>query len=398
MTISTRSTRDQLLSQLWSITSDDDPYPVYRRLREHAGLFEAEPGHWIATRHTEVKAVLSSRSAMVGDPSVVRAEEGPGELDLGFLARNPPDHARLRRLATPAFRPALMRGYRAQVVDQVERLISPVRPGEPFDLVRTLATPVPVAVICALLGIEGPDIATFGRYGRVIALALAGQLGSAENVAEFEAAKADLSQLLGRLAVERAQDPREDVISHLAAAQPDGITAYELMVTARLLLIAGFETTVNLIGNATHSLLATPGAWDALVADPEIAERVVTESLRCDPPVQSTGRVLVTELTVGEVTVPAGAWVSTLIGSANHDESVFTDPDAFDLDRPNADEHLAFSGGIHYCLGAPLARMEGEVALAGLAARAPRLELLPGARRRAGTLIRGWGKLPLLPV
>lgn len=399
MTATDRATtaiRAELLGQLWSIRSDDDPYPIYRRLRDHGGLFEAEPGHWIATRHAEVKAVLSSRSALVGDPARQPTVEGPGELDLAFLNRNPPDHGRLRRLATPAFRPALMRGYRDQIVEQVDRLLTPVRPGEPFDVVRTLATPVPVAVICALLGIDGPDIAVFGRYGQVIALALAGQLSTAEQVTEFEAAKADLSALLARLAIERAQDPRDDVISHLAAAQPDGITAYELMVTARLLLIAGFETTVNLIGNATYALLTTAGAWDALVADPALAGPIVTESLRCDPPVQSTGRVLVEDLTVGAVTVPAGSWVSTLIGSANHDETVFGDPDVFDPTRPNADDHLAFSGGIHYCLGAPLARMEGEVALAGLAAHSPQLELLPSARRRAGTLIRGWATLPMV--
>jgi len=384
------------LAALWSRRGSDDPYPIYRRLRDHAGLFEAEPGHWIATRHAEVKAVLGSRSALVHAPELDPVHpERPGELDLSFLSRNPPDHGRLRRLATPAFRPALLRGYRDRIAVAVAGLLADLSHAQPFDLVAVLATPVPVGVICALLGVEGADIAVMARYGQVVGAALSGMMLSAAQVAELEAVKGELAALFTRLASERAADPRDDVISQLAASE-DQLTPYELIVTARLLLIAGFETTVNLIGSATHALLSDPDTWTALVADPDgVAPGAVNESLRHDPPVQGTGRYLDADLDVCGTVVPAGSWVSTLIGSANRDETVFPDPDAYDPGRANADDHLAFSGGIHYCLGAPLARLEGEVALAELARRAPELQLAPGARWRESTVIRGYAALPV---
>jgi cytochrome P450 len=256
--------------------------------------------------------------------------------------------------------------------------------------------PVPVGVICTLLGIDGADIRTLARYGQVVGVALSGGELSAEQVRELDAAKEELSAMFARLADERAAEPRDDVISHLVQALPDRITPYELMVTTRLLLIAGFETTVNLIGNATHALLSEPGAWRAFVDDPGLAPSVVEEALRYDPPVQSTGRLVTDDLVVDGTTIPRGAWVSTLIASANRDETVFADADRFDPGRANADDHLAFSGGIHYCLGAPLARLEGEVALAALATRFPGLELAGPAQARASTVIRGFARLPVV--
>jgi cytochrome P450 len=385
-----------LAAQLWSIRGEDDPYPLYARLRDHGGLFQVEPGHWLATRHEPVRTVLASRLASVRPLDQPVEEEKSGELDLAFLHRNPPDHGRLRKLVTPAFRPAVLRGYRDQIAELVDRLLADVTPGEPFDLVRQLAMPVPVRVICTLMGIDGADIRKLARYGQVVGVALSdGQLAPAQ-VSELDAAKDELSAMFARLADERATDPRDDVISHLVQAMPDRLTAYELMVTTRLLLIAGFETTVNLIGNATHALLSDHETWQALVADPGSAPQVVEEALRYDPPVQSTGRLATEDLVVGEVTVPAGAWVDTLIGSANRDESVFADPDRFDPARGNADDHLAFSGGIHYCLGAPLARLEAEVALAGLATRFPGLELAGPGEPRASTVIRGFARLPVV--
>jgi cytochrome P450 len=385
-----------LAQQLWSIRSGDDPYPVYARLRDHAALFEVEPGLWLATRHAEVKAVLSSRSATVRPLDGVVEQETSGQLDLAFLERNPPDHGRLRKLAMPAFRPALMRGYRDRIAELVDRLLADVQPGEPFDLVAKLATPVPVGVICTLLGIDGADIRKLARYGEVIGLALSGRELTNDQLTELDAAKVELAEMFGRLADERVADPRDDVISHLVQALPERITPYELMVTTRLLLIAGFETTVNLIGNGTHALLTDRAAWQALVDEPGLAPNIVEEALRYDPPVQSTGRLINEDLTVGDVTVPAGNWVSTLIASANRDEAVFADPDRFDPTRSNADEHLAFSGGIHYCLGAPLARLEGELAFAGLATRFPGLDLAGPGEARASTLIRGFARLPVV--
>lgn len=386
------------LQQLWALTGDDDPYPVYARVREAGRLLEVEPGFFLASGHVEVKAVLGSRDALVRNPENAVQEEKPGELDLAFLDRNPPDHGRLRRLATPAFRPALLRGYRDRIATAVDDLLTPVVPGEPFDLIRTLATPVPVGVICTLLGLDGADVATLARYGQVVAIALSGRELSASESAELEDAKQALAVMFERVARERAADPRDDVITHLVQAMPDRITAYELLVTTRLLLIAGFETTVNLIGNAVMVLLQHPEAWKALTGDPDgLAPRVVGESLRHDPPVHNTGRFIAAELTVGSTTIPKGSWVTTLIGSANRDDAAFADPDRFDPYRENAEDHLSFSGGIHYCLGAPLARLEAEVALAGLARRWPSLRLADSPPKwRASTTIRGLASLPVV--
>ena len=385
-----------LVGDLWSIRSGDDPYPVYARLRDHGGLFEVEPGFWLATRHAEVRTVLASKVATVRPLDAPVQPEGSGQLDLAFLDRNPPDHGRLRKLAMPAFRPALMRGYRDKIAGLVDRLLAGVRPSEPFDLVQQLAMPVPVGVICTLLGIDGADIRTLARYGQVVGVALSGGQLTPAQVDELDAAKAELSAMFARLADERAANPRDDVISHLVQAMPDRITPYELMVTTRLLLIAGFETTVNLIGNATHALLSDPAAWKTFADDPGLAPQVVEEALRYDPPVQSTGRLVTEDLIVDGATIPKGSWVSTLIASANRDEIVFPDPDRFDPRRRNADDHLAFSGGIHYCLGAPLARLEGEVALTALATRFPGLELAGTGEPRASTVIRGFARLPVV--
>jgi len=183
-------------------------------------------------------------------------------------------------------------------------------------------------------------------------------------------------------------------VSHLVAAEGDQVGAEELLPLCQLLLVAGFETTVNLVGNAVQALLADPEQWRLLRADPGLAAAAVEETLRYDPPVQRTARVAHEAVDVGGVAVRPGQWVVALIGAANRDPAAHPDPDRFDLRRTPTVEHLAFSAGIHYCVGAPLARLEGEVALATLAER---LDLAPAGRvrRRPGTTIRGLQRLPV---
>jgi cytochrome P450 len=215
---------------------------------------------------------------------------------------------------------------------------------------------------------------------------------------DLRQARRDLETLFLRLAAERRREPRDDVISLLATAEQDGrLAARDLVATCGLLLVAGFETTVNLIGNGLAALQRGRGQWEAMVADPGRAEAVVEEALRFDPPVQVTVRMTREDLELDGVQLAQGTVLVLMLAAANRDPVAYTQPDRFDPDRSGEPEHLAFSSGIHYCLGAPLARLEGAIAFRTLAERWPDLTVLPGGRRRPGTTIRGFATLPVQP-
>lgn len=371
-----------------------DPYAVYRDLRARGDVLPTRLGNWMTTSHAATDAVLRDRRFGVREAGV---EHGPQPLDLSFLERDPPDHTRLRRLAAPAFTPRRIADRRARVeqvtVRLVDGLVADARRGGAADLVAGLAAPLPIAVITDLLGIPDADAPTFARYGTTIGSALDG-VRSLRHAHELMTAQAALTRILSDLVASRRADPRDDLVGRLVAAEGDTLTAEELLTMCRLLLVAGFETTVNLVGNAVRALLADPAQWQALRADPGLAAAAVEETLRYDPPVQRTGRVAHEPLELAGRPVRRGQWVVALLGAAGRDPQVHTDPDRFDVRRTQTTEHLAFSAGIHYCIGAPLARLEAEVALAALAERA---DLRPAGRviYRAGTTIRGLARLPV---
>ncbi|WP_088289344.1 cytochrome P450 [Kineosporia sp. A_224] len=367
-----------------------DPYAVYEELRAHGPVAPTRLGNWVTTGHAVTSEALRDRRLGVRALGMPDRTEG---IDLSFLERDPPDHTRLRRLAAPAFTPRRMAAYRTRIEQLTHRLVDDAATGGTFDLVAALAAPLPIAVITDLLGVPDADSARFARYGTTIGSALDG-IRSLRHARDLMTAQQALTTLLGDLVVRRRTDPGDDVISHLVAHEGDGIEAAELLPLVQLLLVAGFETTVNLVGNAVHALLADRDQWELLRADPGLAAAAVEETLRQDPPVQRTARVAHAPLDLGGVPVRRGQWVVALIGAANRDPAVHPDAARFDLLRTPAVEHLAFSAGIHYCVGAPLARLEGEVALATLAAR---LDLEPAGRpvRRPGTTIRGMLRLPV---
>ena len=372
----------------------DDPYAIYEQIRRAGPIQPTRLGNWMTVSHRLCSTVLRDRRFGV-QPADAAATRSSGDPDLSLLQMNPPDHTRLRRAIQPAFSPKLMAQYHPRIERTVAGLLDRAEAAGRFDLVPALAAPLPIAVITELLGIPDPDADRFAQYGRLIGGALDG-IRSLSHAARLRAADAELDVLFARLFALRRREPTGDLVSQLVAAEGDQIKPSELRALCGLLLIAGFETTVNLIGNAVNALLDHPEQWAALCADPAgLAPKAVEETLRYDPPVQRTGRFALQEAALDDIQIHKGQLVITLLGAANRDPEVYPRPDRFDLHREQTVEHLAFSSGIHYCVGAPLARLEATIALRLLAERMPRLRRAGRARRRNATTIRGPVHLPV---
>jgi P450-derived glycosyltransferase activator len=371
----------------------DDPYAIYRTMPRFG---PSRIGNWVTTSHRLCDAVLRDRRFGVRAAQLTGGPAVTDEFDLSFLDRDPPDHTRLRRLAQPAFSPKEMAGYRPRIERTVDDLLDRVRPGEPFDLVSGYAAPLPIVVITDLLGVPDADADRFARYGTVIAGALDG-IHSLRHAARLQEASHALRRLFDELFALRRREPADDLISRIVAAEGDRIQPHEMVPMCNLLLVAGFETTVNLIGNAVNALLDHPEQWEALRADPAgRAGPTVEETLRYDPPVQRTARYAQCDIDLDGHPVRQGQYVVTLIGAANRDPSAFPDPDRFDIHRVPTADHLAFSSGIHYCVGQPLARLEAEIALRRLAERLPDLHRAGPLRRRVSGIVRGPIRLPVV--
>jgi P450-derived glycosyltransferase activator len=368
----------------------DDPYPLYERLRERGPLVRSRVGPWVATSHRLCNRILRDRQFGVG----LDGEESPSGGGLSFLEMNPPDHTRLRRLAAPAFSPKRIAGYTALIEKTVQQLLDELPRHGQFDLVDRFAAPLPIAVISDLLGVPTTHADQFARWGATIGTALDGVKG-VRHLSALLKANAGLEQLFRELFEQRRRDPADDVVSTLVAAEGEQISPEEMVPICVLLFIAGFETTVNLISNGVLAMLAHPEQWAALHADPTLATAAVEEVLRYDSPVQRTGRVAFADVDLDGVQLHRGDMVITLTGAANRDPSVYPDPARFDISRSRATEHLAFSSGIHYCLGSPLARIEGAVALRALAERLPELRQEGRVVRRNAGTIRGPLRLPV---
>jgi P450-derived glycosyltransferase activator len=378
------------MAQLRGRAGRDDPYPIYERVRARGTVVPTRLGNFITPSHAVCNLVLRDRRFGVRSGQRVNTTD---EFDMSFLDMDPPDHTRLRRLAQPFFSPKLMAGYRPRVVAQVDQLIDGFGDG-PFDLVSSFAAPLPIAVITDLLGVPDADAAQFSAVGTVIGSALSG-IRSLRHAAQLRAADGVLRALFDDLFALRRESPADDVISHLVAAPGDQIHPSELRPMCTLLLVAGFETTVNLVGNAVNALLAHPDQWRDLCDDPSLAGAAIEETLRWDPPVQRTARCAFEDLELDGVPLRKGQYVVTMLAAANRDPAVFSRPATFDIHRVPEADHLAFSSGIHYCVGAPLARMEATVALQRLAERLPGLTRAGTLRRRTSGIVRGPIQFPV---
>ncbi|WP_157984500.1 cytochrome P450 [Lentzea terrae] len=366
---------------LEQLTGHDDPYPIYERLRAH-GPLTRDGGLWVTTSHRLTNKILRDRRFGVRYSDGSYPANG-GLLPESFLELDPPDHTRLRRLATPAFSPKKIDEYRARVEKVAESLLD----RDEFELIADFAAPLPISVISDLLGIPDADTAEFADYGALVA-----QSFDTGVTAAMANANDQVLALFDRLIAERRRTPGDDVISSLVAAEAgQKLTAREMLGTLVLLLVAGFETTVNLIGNGTRALLDHPSQWRLFKANPELAPAVVEETLRWAPPVHLTSRIAHEQVDG----IDEDGVVTLLLAAANRDPDVYPEAHKFDVMRVHKPEHLAFSSGIHYCLGATLARMEGEVAFRALARRMPDLRQTGPVTFRDSVVIRGMKSFPV---
>ena len=321
-----------------------------------------------------------------------------GPVDIpSLLSIHPPQHTRIRRLVTHAFTPRAITGYTDRIREIANDLVDRVeRRGGQFDLIQDYASKLPVAVIADIMGIPAHLHEDLLRIGNDAALTLDPAL-TYRDFRQADRAIRESAVMLGEHIAELRRNPGDDLLSELVQINQDGdrLSDEELRVNTLLLLGAGFETTVNLIGNAVGLLLEHREQLDGLIADPSGWPNAVDEVLRYESPVQVTVRVAAADTTVAGQPVRAGRAVILMLGAANRDPQVFTDPDRFDVTREDARQHLAFSAGIHYCLGAQLARLEAAVALQTLFERFPDLTLAGPPVRRATRVLHGFQHLPV---
>jgi cytochrome P450 len=380
-----------------------DPYPLYAQLRQR-GLVRSPLGVFAAADHATVASILRDRrfsSSPVHQPGYRPPSYPSGDPRAGLpaeslLTMDPPGHTRLRRLVTGAFTPRAIAGLEPWIRDVTDQLLTAADGASGFDLIDALAFPLPIAVICHLLGVPASDRARFRAWGEDVAATLDPQTAAAAR-AETRAAELALTSYLQELVRERRANPDDSILSALIAAEEEGdrLSSDEVVSTALVLLIAGFETTVNLIGNGAVALLAEPDSWNRLRQDPALIPAAIEEMLRYDSPAQLTARIATEDIEVGGSVIGAGRAVVVCIGGANRDPEVFEQPDEFRIDRPDPGRHLAFSLGVHHCLGAALSRLEGRVAIEELTRRYPALELAAPPTRRPLLLLRGFESVPV---
>jgi cytochrome P450 len=380
-----------------------DPYPTYHRLRVEDPVHYSPLGFWVLTRYEDVSAVLRD-PRFIKEPlaALVAARFGaevPRGVGLSMLDRDPPDHTRLRSLVSTAFTPRVVEGLRPRIQQIVDGLITRAQAAGSMDVIEEFAYPIPVNVICEMLGVPVEDHERFKGWSLDIARGLDSIWlpQDSEVPRRSAAARHAISDYFRGLIAERRASPRGDLLSALITAEEAGdkLNEEELLATCILLLIAGHETTVNLIGNGVLALLRHPGELRRLRETPGLITSAVEELLRYDGPVQRTARVASADATIGGRTIRKGEMVMPFIGAADRDPAQFPDPDRLDLTRSD-NRHIAFGWGIHFCLGAPLARVEGQIALDMLVRRLPRLELVTGSPEyRQSLTLRGLKTLPV---
>ena len=381
-----------------------DPYPVYHRLRAEAPVYRHPFGFYVLTRYDDVAAFLrDARFGKSGYQALFEARFGGGPdaswLALSMLFRDPPDHTRLRALVGQAFTPRVVGTLRPHVQAIVDGLLDGVTEAGRMDVIEDLAYPLPVTVISELLGVPVDEADQVKGWSRDVARALdAIALPVEPEVLERgRRATVGMVDYFRELAEARRRRPGPDLLSGLVEAEEAGdrLTERELLASCVLLYVAGHETTVNLVGNGLLALLTHPDQWRRLRDEPARLPAAVEELLRWDGPVQRTGRMAAEDVEIGGVAIPAGTLVLGILGAANRDPAHFADPDRLDVTRDEP-RHLAFGAGIHYCLGAPLARLEAQVAIGAVLRRFSGLTLdVERPVWRPSSTLRGLEALPV---
>ncbi|GAA4601609.1 cytochrome P450 [Actinoallomurus liliacearum] len=357
-----------------------DPYPLYAELRR-TPVSRQEDGLYVVSGYDEIVALLhdprvSSTRRNVPQPGEPGSGDVAAVLPPSFINTDPPEHDRLRRLAMrhfgPPRSPHLVESLRPEMLRVVTELIDDVASRARIDIVDDIAYPFPVTVICRILGVPREDEARFHEWADAVVESLdPREKGLAERMRRRHAAVSELHRYLGGITDERRERPGDDLLSGLATDEgPEGaMSPVEVVATATLLLIAGHETTVNLITNGMLTLLRHPEVLDRLRHEPGLAVSTVEELLRYEPPVHFlSSRIALDDIELGGTTIPKGSPIAVALAAGSRDPAHVPDPDRFDPDRQYT-EHLGFGGGVHYCFGAPLARLETQIALTELAKR-----------------------------
>ncbi|MFE7741742.1 cytochrome P450 [Nocardia sp. NPDC057455] len=387
------------VAQVMSIPRGADGHGRYEQVRARGDLVRGRSGLCMTASYAMCNEVLRSDRFAAAPTSAVRLKLTPPSwqrtdvlvhpLDDSFASANPPEHTSLRRIVAPWFSPQQMRARRAFIEKVVAEHLDRLDRAEPVDLIDEFALQVPSKVICEMLGLDPDDHALFARWGIEFGATVDGARGIRER-RRTRFLLAELTDYFDTVVEQRQKHPGDDVISKMASAVEEGsMTRTGLLATCQALLIGGFVTTANIIGNAVVALTQNPEQRDAFTADLDLADQVVEEVLRWEAPAQYSVRVARQDTHLAGEELRKGTPVVTLLAAANRDPAVFAEPDRFDINRSNARDHLSFAAGPHYCVGAGLARLEGQIALRALFERFPELDVAGPARYCPSRVIRG---------
>lgn len=394
-----------ILHQIFDPANRANPWPLWAKLRETPVCWQEDgpddAGAWVVSTYREIEALLHDPRLSSDERNSRQTGGRPVGSDAPsrFINLDPPEHERLRALAMrhfgPPTRPAYLEQLRPEIARSVTTLLDQLQGQPEFDFVEQFAYPLPVTVICRILGVPREDEPQFRVWASAFTESAAETTEPARR--QREQATRSLSQYLAGLIQRHREQPGDDLLSRMATDTGDEgrMTDAQLVATGTLLLTAGHETTVNLLGNGLLTLLRHPEVLDRLRNQPDLIPAAVEEMLRYEPPVQFLRRTTMDEVTLAGTTIPEGVLVIWAIAAGNRDPARFTDPDAFDPERPD-NQHLGFGSGIHSCFGAPLARIEGQIAFTELLRRLdqPRLVVDPPPYRPS-PLLRGPEHLPI---
>jgi cytochrome P450 len=377
-----------------------NPYPHFAHLRDHEPVYWIESlQSWAISRYEDVSAIAKNTQLFSSAPIIpaILGDQNPVPEVNWLISADPPEHTNLRRLVNKAFTPRMVAALEGRIKEIVAQLLDDIEQRGDFDFVRDFSTPLPLMVIAQMLGIEPERYREFKQWSDDMLRATGGEVSPEERV-RLRGSMNDLQHYFENAIEERRRNPREDLISALVRAEEESLalSAREVLAMCMLLLLGGNETTTNLLGSTVITLLTNPAVLAKVRADLSLVPQMIEEMLRYESPVQAIFRSATRDAEIAGSTIPAGGTMLILYGSANRDERQFPNPDTFDLAR-NPQDHLGFGFGIHYCIGAPLARLEVKLAMDAFIRRFPQIVMREQRREWVDSfVVRGPKTLPLV--